>query len=231
VTGLPIPAHAEIVLEGFAPPGESKPEGPFGEWTGYYASHQRPEPIIKVEAVYHRNNPIICGAGMPSDASHTQELIRSAQIWNELEAAGVPEIHGVMCYQNRFITAVSIRQRYSGHAKQTAMLAMQCHAGAYLGRYVIVVDEDIDVYDFNQVVWALATRADPVKDIEVVKNCWSGPLDPIIPPEEKGFASRAIIDATKPYNWYMRFPASISIEPKLKAQLHRKWSGHGLFEV
>lgn len=230
VTGLPIPAQAEIVMEGFAHPGESKLEGPFGEWTGYYASQQRPEPYITVEAVYHRDNPIICGAGMPFDAKLVQELTRAAQLWNELEAAGVPEIQGVMCYQNRFITVVSIRQRYSGHAKQAAMLAMQCHAGAYLGRYTIVVDEDIDVYDFDQVMWALATRVDPVKDIEIVKNCWSGPLDPIIPPEEKGFASRLIIDATKPYNWYNKFPASIALEPELKAHVQDKWAGQGLFD-
>ncbi len=231
LTGLPIPAEAEIAMEGFAHPDDRKIEGPFGEWTGYFASGPSPEPVIKVEAIYHRNSPIICGAGMPNDGNHAHELIRSAQIWNELEAAGVPEINGVMCYQHRFITVVSIRQRYSGHAKQAAMLAMQCHAGAYLGRYVVVVDEDIDVYDFDQVVWALSTRVDPVKDIEVVRNCWSGPLDPIIPPGEKGRASRAMIDATKPYSWYTQFPASIAIKPELKAEIERKWSGQGLFEV
>ena len=233
VTGLPFPAQAEIVLEGFAHPGEGKTEGPFGEWTGYYASAQRPEPVIRVEAVYHRNDPIICGAvpsRMPSDFTHAYELIRSSQLWNELEAAGVPGIHGVTCYQHRFITVVSVKQQYPGHAKQTAMLAMQCHAGAYLGRYVIIVDEDIDIYEFNQVLWAISTRVDPVKDIEIVKNCWSGPLDPIIPPEDKGYASRALIDATKPYSWYAKFPASINITPELKAHVQKKWSGQGLFE-
>ena len=234
VTKLPIPAQAEIVLEGFAYPGDEKIEGPFGEWTGYYASQQRPEPFIKVEAVYHRNNPIICGAvvsRMPSDFTHAYELVRSAQLWNELEAAGVPEIRGVTCYQHRFITVVSIKQQYPGHAKQTAMLAMQCHAGAYLGRYVIVVDDDIDIYDFSQVLWAVATRVDPIKDIEVVQNCWSSPLDPIIPPGDKGLASRAMIDATKPYKWLAQFPPSILIKPELKAHVKQKWSGQDLFEV
>ena len=234
VTGLPFPAQAEIVLEGFTRPGDEKTEGPFGEWTGYYASAQRPEPVIRVEAMYHRNNPIICGAvttRMPCDFTHAYELIRSAQLWNELEAAGVPDIRGVTCYQHRFITVVSIKQRYPGHAKQTAMLAMQAHAGAYLGRYVIVVDEDIDIYEFNQVLWAISTRVDPVKDIEVIKNCWSGPLDPIIPPAEKGYASRAIIDATKPYSWYAQFPPSIMIPPDTKAEVLKKWAGKGLFEI
>lgn len=234
VTGLPIPARAEIVLEGIAYPGDEKMEGPFGEWTGYYASQQRPEPVIKVQAVYHRNDPIICGAmpsRIPSDFTHAYELVRAAQLWNELESAGLPEIRGVACYQHRFITVVSIKQRYPGHAKQAAMLATQCHAGAYLGRYVVVVDEDIDVYDFNQVVWALATRVDPVKHIEVVRDCWSGSLDPILPMEEKGLNSRAIIDATKPYAWYDRFPASIVIQADLKERVKQKWADQSLFEA
>jgi UbiD family decarboxylase len=238
VTGLPIPAQAEIVLEGFSYPDSDlyMGEGPFGEWPGYYASRQRSEPVMKVEAVYHRNNPIISGAVpsvMPSDFTHPYELIRSAQLWNELEAAGLTDISGVTCYQHRFITVVSIRQRYGGHAKRAAMLAMHCNAGAFFGRYVIVVDDDIDIYDFNQVVWAISTRVDPVKDIEIVKNCWESLLDPIIPAGErkKAFQSRAIIDATKPYDWFTEFPPSISYKPELKAHVHQKWQGQGLFDI
>ena len=89
------------------------------------------------------------------------------------------------------------------------------------------MDDDIDIYEFNQVLWAISTRVDPVKDIEVIKNCWSGPLDPIIPPGEKGYASRAIIDATKPYSWYAQFPPSIMIPPEYKAEVLKKWGGQG----
>lgn len=227
-TGLLVPANAEIVLEGVAYPNNFKTEGPFGEWTGYYASHHRPEPVIDIKAVYHRNSPIICGAmpsRMPSDFTAAYEMVRAGQIWNELEAAGVPDIRGVACYQHRFITVVSIKQRYPGHAKQAALLAAQCHAGVYLGRYVVVVDEDINPYNFDDVLWAMATRVDPRKDIETVTQCWSGPLDPVIPVEEKGFNSRAVIDATKPYSWIDRFPPSIVTEESLKKKVISKWEG------
>ena len=224
VTGLPIPADAEAVLEGVAYPGEEKIEGPFGEWTGYYASQERSEPVIRVESIYHRNDPILCGTKNGRVANtYGHELLRAAQLWGELEAAGLPGIQGIAFYQGRFIAVVSIKQLYAGHAKSAAMLAMHCHASAYLGRYVIVVDDDIDVYDFSEVLWAISTRVDPVKDIEIVTNCWSGPLDPIIPPEDKGTSSRAVIDATKPYRWHKKFPISNVIDPSLKAKVLKNW--------
>ena len=61
ITGLPFPANAEIVIEGFVEPGNVRREGPFGEWTGYYASDMRHEPVIDIKAIYHRNNPILLG--------------------------------------------------------------------------------------------------------------------------------------------------------------------------
>src|SRR5438034_4824418 len=75
-TGLPIPAYSEIVVEGEALPDQKLPEGPFGEWTGYYASSVRPEPLIKVKRLYHRSNPIILGAPptRPRSEEHTSEL-------------------------------------------------------------------------------------------------------------------------------------------------------------
>ena len=76
---------------------------------------------------------------------------------------------------------MSIKQRYPGHARQAGLIATECHAAAYLGRYTIVVDDDIDPTNLNEVLWAVCTRSDPVQDIEILRRCWSGPLDPIIP--------------------------------------------------
>lgn len=67
-----------------------------------------------------------------------------------------------------------------------------------MGRYVVVVDEDIDIYDISDVLWAMCSRSDPVDAIEVIRRCWSGPLDPVIPKSMKGFSSRLIIDACLP---------------------------------
>lgn len=86
------------------------------------------------------------------------------------------------------LTIVSIKQRYPGHAKQAGMVAAYCHAGGYLGRYVIVVDDDIDVTNTNDVLWALTTRSNPEIDIETIRRSWSGPLDPIIPKGQRGIA-------------------------------------------
>ena len=118
---------------------------------------------------------------------------------------------------------VSIRQRYPGHARQAGMVASFCRGSAYLGRYVIVVDDDIDVSDLNDVMWAVCTRSDPESSIEIIRRCWSGPLDPIIPKSQKGFNSRAIIDACRPYEWRDEFPDTVDVEENLKRQVMEKW--------
>jgi 4-hydroxy-3-polyprenylbenzoate decarboxylase len=229
VTGLPIPAAAEIVIEGEALPGETRTEGPFGEWTGYYASASRPEPVIRVKALYHRDNPILCGAPPFKPSAKAERfcwLLRSAAIWNQVEAAGVPDVQAVRVHPaaGRFFVIISIRQRYPGHAKQAAHVASQCRAGAYLGRYVIVVDEDVDIYDTDEVLWALATRSEPATDIDVIRRAWSGPLDPVIPADQKGFNSRAIVDATKPFEWKDQFPMVSVISAEQRAAVEARWS-------
>src|SRR5258708_8650396 len=86
------------------------------------------------------------------------------------------------------------------------MVADYCHAGGYLGRYVIVVDEDIDVTNTNDVLWALSTRSNPEVDIEIIRRSWSGALDPIIPKGQKRHSSRGIISACRPFKWINHFP-------------------------
>jgi UbiD family decarboxylase len=229
LTGLPLPADAEIAIEGEVVPGETTVEGPFGEWTGYYASSQK-EPVIRVKAVYHRRDPILCGFPLlrPSSGDNLHScLIRSALLWNALDDAGVPDVRAVWAHPaaGRFLTVVSIRQRYPGHAKQAAVIASQCRAGAYLGRYVVVVDDDIDITKSDEVLWAIGSRSDPSRSIDILDRCWSGPLDPAIPREEKGFSSRALIDATRPYEWREKFPAVSGASPELKDKVRKKWAG------
>lgn len=228
LTGLPIPADAEIVVEGEVVAGDSLPEGPFGEWTGYYASNQPAVPVIQVKALYHRNDPVLCGFPLlkPSTGDNLHFcLMRSALIWNALDETGVPEVRAVWTHPagGRFLTILSIRQRYPGHAKQAALIASQCRAGAYLGRYVVVVDDDIDITNSEDVLWAISSRSDPSRSIEILRRCWSGPLDPAIPREEVGYSSRAIIDATRPYEWRDKFPHATAADPEKKAAVRKKW--------
>ena len=92
----------------------------------------------------------------------------------------------------------------------------------YLGRYIVVVDDDIDTYDINDVLWAMCSRTDPVGSVEIIRRCWSGPLDPIIPKERKGFSSRMIIDACRPFEWRDRFPPAAEIS-RTPAGMIMKW--------
>src|SRR5262249_14968937 len=135
VTGLPIPADAELVFEGYMPLPETdaRDEGPFGEWPGYYASNQRPEPVIHVKAIYHRNDPIIVGQP-PTRPTLPGRQIRIpflALIWDQLEAAGVPGVTGVWKMPGggtRFIDVIAIKQMFAGHAKMAGLVAAGCRA-------------------------------------------------------------------------------------------------------
>ncbi len=233
-TGLPIPACGEIAIEGECPPPsvESRKEGPFGEWPGYYGSGARTEPVIRVKRVMHRNNPILAGAPplKPPASGSASFIARAANLWSEIEKLGIPGIKGV--YQlspggASFLTVVSIEQRYAGHAKQAGMAAMSTPGGAYHGRFVIVVDDDIDPSNQDDVFWAVSTRCDPATDIEIIRNCWSTPLDPCMPPEKKekgNFTnSRAIIDACRPYHWRKEFPPVNRASDELRGKILSRW--------
>lgn len=229
VTGLPIPADAELVLEGFASPQERILEGPFGEWTGYYASASRQEPVIDVKAIYYRNNPIMFGSPPnrpPDEQARYRSFMRSAALREDVEKAGVPDVTGVWCHAvggARMLVAISIKQRYPGHARQAGHVAAMCHAGAYLGRYVVVFDDDVDVTNLEDVIWAMCSRADPASAIDIINRAWSGPLDPAIHPDHKGFNSRAVIDACRPYEWRDKFPPVNEPSPEVKRRAREKW--------
>lgn len=227
ITGLHVPAAAEIVVEGEIVPGDTRPEGPFGEWTGYYASARRAEPVVQLKAVYHRDNPILTAAPpfKPTIHGMYRSMLRGAMIWNGVEQGGVPDVCGVYVPPpaQRFMIVVAIKQRYPGHAKQAGVMAAQCQAGGYLGRYIVVVDDDIDITNLNEVVWAMCTRSNPEESIDIIRRTWSGPLDPIIPRDRKGFNSRAIIDATRPFEWRDQFPPVTAIDRETREEVSAKW--------
>ena len=216
VTGLPIPANAEIVIEGFVDPGNERIEGPFGEWTGYYASDLRPEPVIDIQAIYYRDEPILLGCvpeRPPDEICRYRAIVRSALLRDNIEKAGVPAVKAAWAHEignARLLLAVAITQRYPGHAKQAGHIATMCHVAAYCGRYTVVVDDDIDVSNLDEVMWALLTRSDPATSIEIIRGAWSTPLDPRIEPERRAVGdytnSRAVIDACRPWHWRDKFP-------------------------
>jgi len=234
VTGLPIPAHAEIVLEGFIDPKKCRQEGPFGEWTGYYGSSVRDEPVLDVKAVYHRTNPIILGSPPnrpPDELARYRAVMRSALLKQQLEMAGLSGIKAVWAAEaggSRMWLVIAIEQRYAGHATQVGHVASQCHVGAYLGKYVVVVDDDIDPSNLEEVIWAMVSRSDPATSIDIIHNAWSSALDPRMHPDDKEQGkltnSRAIIDATRPYEWRDLFPMVNISSPQKLQKIMEKFS-------
>ena len=236
VTGLPIPADSELVIEGYVV-DEPIPEGPFGEFMGYYASGTSQSPTIRVKAVHHRDKPIMlgtCAGRPPHDFTYFRCPIRAALIWEILEKAGVQEIQGVWCHEagySRAFTVVSIRQMYGGHARMAGHIACQCRPGNVAGRYVVVVDEDIDPSNLNEVVWAMSSRSDPATGIDVITEALGTPLDPIADhaPDKQiseYTSSRGIIFATKPFRKLIRneFPKVVEPSSQLRNKVESRWA-------
>ncbi len=229
-TGLPIPAHAEIAIEGLVYPGETIEEGPLGEWTGYYAGGVKQEPKIRVQTMMHRNDPILMGAipGIPpDDDSYYRGTYRSGAVWNQLEGAGIPEVKGVWAHAaggSRLWLTVAIKQMYAGHAKQAGLVASQCHAGAYANRFVVVVDDDIDPADMDKVIWAMCTRFDPREDMEVIRGAWSTALDPMSYSESDPRNARVVIDACRPWSRRETFPQVVRNSAKLDERIRAKFA-------
>ena len=227
--GLPMPAHAELVLEGEMVPGDVAPEGPFGEFTGYYAGGQSEQPVVRVKRVYWRNDPIMTIASPmrpPSDFSFSKCVMKAGMIWDEVERAGLSGVAGVWCHEAggaRMFNVIAIKQAYAGHARQAGMLAASCQSGAYLGRFVVVVDEDVDPTDLFDVVWAMSTRCDPIEDIDFIRRMWSTPLDPRLP---RGTVenSRAVIIACRPFERLAEFPRVARASPELRAAVAAKYA-------
>ena len=228
-TGLPVPAGAEIAVEGWLRPDHKRDEGPFGEWTGYYTGRRGPCLALEITRMYHRDDPILLGAPPgrpPHDYSYMRTVMKSAMIHDELVATGVPGVTAAWAHEaggGRLFIAVSVRQRYAGHARQVAHLTAQLPAAAYMNRYVVVVDDDIDPRDLDQVVWAISTRSDPAADIEVMGRTWGSRLDPMLAEGATPHNSRAIIDACVPYERRDTFPPVVGSDPDYLAEIGRKW--------
>lgn len=229
LTGLPIPAGSEIVMEGEVSPTETTEEGPFGEWHGYYAGGARPEPVITIQRIYYRNNPILtCAASQKPPHSHLFErcFLRSAALWDSLDSASVPDIKGVWVHQGgsgRTFVVVAIKQRYFGHATQAGLIASQINPTGYSGRYVVVVDDDIDPSDIHDVLWAMGTRSDPKTDITLLDKCWSSRLDPMVKSQDELYNSRCVINACIPYERINDFPAVAQTSKKLAREVRDKF--------
>ncbi|MBM2810624.1 MAG: UbiD family decarboxylase [Chloroflexi bacterium] len=228
-TGLPVPATAEIVLEGEIPPPseESAHEGPFGEWPGYY-SHEGNEAVLRIKRIYHRARPILLGAppNRPLVTGPTAVPSIAVQAWEHLDRTGITDIAGVWAFSHQLMLVVALKQRHAGHAKQALLTLASLRAGGMKCFYV-AVDEDIDPSNIDEVVWAMCTRVDPSSDVDVIHKAWTADLDPRLTPAQRESGDltmgRMMIDACRPFAWRDRFPKPNVFAADERRQVETKW--------
>jgi len=235
ITGLLLPANAELIVEGFSYPDKKASEGPFGEFTGYYGRPGGATPYIEISAVRHRNNPIITSAlmadGWSNECGLMWSMAKAAKVWTDLDAMGVPGIKGVWSPPEAAgwgMTVVSIEQRYAGHASQVGSLAAQCMGGAYFTKYIVVVDDDVDPSNMDEVLWAMVTRSRPAQSIEILRETWSTFLDPSQnPPEIRPSGSKCIINACREYKYNKSFSPRTLLKKEVYEQVCARWKELG----
>ena len=235
LTGLTLPANAEIIAEGYIDPNELMEEGPFGEYTGYYSGSKGkdfPKPILRVERIIHRNNPTMWSTtvGKPINDIHMiQSLNRTATLWHDLETMRVPGIEGVYIPAEacgRFWGIVSVRQRYPGHSNHVGNAVIASTTGHYGMKGVIVVDHDIAVDDWDRIWWALSTRFDPKRSAQIIDRGRSTPLDPGLPIDARDITSRIILDACTPFEWKDK-PNEIFMDRTVLQKVTERWNEYG----
>jgi UbiD family decarboxylase len=236
-TDLLLPANAELVIEGVVRPNSVKAEGPFGEFPGYYGRPEAGCPLVEVTAVHYRINPILTNALMADYPSCEQSgffsVIRSAKIWDDLDKLGIPGIQGVYSHPAAAggfgMTVISIEQRHAGHAAQVLALAAQVPGGAYYTKWIIAVDDDIDPTDMDQVIWAMASRCNPIEDIDILRNTWSTWLDPTQnPPEKRPYGSKALINACREHRHLPIFSKRTALRKQVYEGIAARWKRLGL---
>ncbi len=194
---LHVPAQAEIVIEGEILPGVREPEGPFGEFTGYF-SRRSTEHVFVAKAIARRERPWFqsIGSGRAGDHITTLALIREAEITNAV-ARVIPNVRGVhvpLSGTSSFTAYVAVKQSRPGEAKH--LIPIVLGVDHYL-KLVVVVDDDIDVFDESDVLWAVATRMQADRDLMVISGSLGALLDPSA--DDRGVTAKLGIDATRPF--------------------------------
>jgi 4-hydroxy-3-polyprenylbenzoate decarboxylase len=198
LTGLPIPLGAEIVLEGHIHAGEMATEGPFADHTGYYNS-TADFPVFTVERISHRKDPVYLTTYMGKPGEDEPSVMASAlnEMFIPLLQEQFPEVVDFYLPPEACsyrVAIVSIRKHYPGHARRIMFGIWSWLRQFTYTKTIIVTDEDIDIRNWQEVIWAISTRADPVRDTVLVENTPIDYLDFASP--KPGLGGKMGIDAT-----------------------------------
>lgn len=203
---LEVPARAEIVLEGEVLPHVREEEGPFGEFPGYFTAAMGKNPIFQVKAITMRKDAIY----KPMNSFRTENAmyggisLAAAQYKNIKQVGGGVDLKTVHVLPELFTVIVQLSSKFIGEAKNCLLAAL---SGTYLHpKLAIAIDEDVDIYDAADVMWAISTRVNPIEDVIVIPATMRGhpmdiSLDLLQIPGSKGWqrlGSKVAIDATKP---------------------------------
>ena len=228
---LEVPANAEIVLEGYVDPYDIRDEGPFGDHTGYYTPVE-PYPTFTLTGIMRRKNPIyvttVVGKPVLEDAYIGKVIERSFLPLIRMFHPEVVDFSMPAAGWFQGLAIISIKKRYPGQAKKV-MMGLWGMGQLALTKMFVVVDEDINVHDINDVIWAITTRADASRDTIIINNTPTDTLDPASPLVNLG--SKLGIDATqktREEGYEREIQQQVKVDTDTKNLVDSKWSSYGL---
>jgi 4-hydroxy-3-polyprenylbenzoate decarboxylase len=228
---LPVPASAEYVLEGYIEPGDEAAEGPFGDHTGYYNEVEH-FPVMTIERITHRRDPIYHSTytGRPPDEPAVLGVALN-EVFVPLLQKQFPEITDFYlppegCSYR--MAVVSISKKYPGHAKRVMMGVWSFLRQFMYTKFVIVTDDDVNVREWKDVVWAMTTRMDPARDTTIIENTPIDYLDFASP--VAGLGSKIGFDATAklPGESDRRWGRPISMSSEVRERVDAMWADLGI---
>lgn len=228
---LEVPANAEIVLEGYVDPSDLRMEGPFGDHTGYYTPPE-PFPVFTLTGIMRRQKPIylttIVGKPILEDAFIGKVIERSFLPLIRMFHPEVVDFSMPAAGWFQGMAIISIKKRYAGQAKKV-MMGLWGMGQLALTKIFVVVDEDVNVHDINDVIWAITTRADAARDVTIINNTPTDTLDPASPLVNLG--SKLGIDATqktKEEGYQREIQELVKSDEETKKMVDSKWSSYGI---
>jgi UbiD family decarboxylase len=228
---LEVPADAELIIEGEVRPAQKREEGPFGEYTGHYAGPRLPRPTIHVTAITRRRNAILSLAYQGAPPHETEVLVavgKEAELMRTVSLPGIKSVYLTSAGCGALHLVVAVEKLYEGYGKMVGMAFLSAPSSRSVKR-VVVVDEDIDPFDPLAVEWAIATRVQAHRDVEILTEMPSTSIDPSLPASEQtrtARGSKMIIDATR-YDARSYPPVCL---PSVEAmtQVDRDWERYGV---